>query len=597
MKTFTQWIESADGENEVKKADLERWVNMDSVGVIQASVEKLNKIAAKLGMSPITVQFKGKRKPEGMNQQQYDAYVNQHGVEPVEILVKVEGEAPRVGHHDFIATIESHIDPKTGQTVNQIKAVPGQQVPEKYRTGFQGQCDHCCTARDRKETFIVRDQRDGSFKVVGRNCLADFLRSDDLGTHIQWVQLMGALESGMEEGGWSGGGFKQEVITPIEFLKVAKAVIDKRGTYVKSQRPDDESPRESTKDTVLSIIRRNPFAGPRGDHRQFQRIEQLKAEFAHAKDIPDEEINKILDWLREQAQKPNPDGYWHNAFVISIKPMLGPGDFGTAASIPWSYKKATERIEAKKRPEFEAAAQPTWNKGDKITFKGTVIAQGSFDGQFGTTYIYTIKDDQNHLLKWFTGRDEMEKGKQYKITNAIVSDIGPDRYFKDQIVTKIKGNTGTRIADLSEPQMPEGEANNPLPHEKGYKVIKRGEPTLAKVKKDLVPQLEAKVKDAMDSMSWDERRTLLRGPETMVWHVIPLILAIEWEKFASASPEAAQSFEARYGYPVANWVRDMKDYFKTRDDLKQALTILGVAPPVQEESALAKLISRNWSAA
>lgn len=53
-----------------------------------------------------------------------------------------------------------------------LNAAPGKQIPEEYRTA-KPVCDHCETARHRKDTFIV--SKDGQTRRVGRNCLRDFL--------------------------------------------------------------------------------------------------------------------------------------------------------------------------------------------------------------------------------------------------------------------------------------------------------------------------------------------------------------------------------------------------------------------------------------
>ena len=88
--------------------------------------------------------------------------------------IVLDGFAPKVEGWKLIARLYH----QTGDTF--IFPAPGQEVPAEL-IKRDAQCEHC--GREwlrRNDTFIIEEvDNPGNFKQVGRNCLADFLRSTD----------------------------------------------------------------------------------------------------------------------------------------------------------------------------------------------------------------------------------------------------------------------------------------------------------------------------------------------------------------------------------------------------------------------------------
>lgn len=66
------------------------------------------------------------------------------------VEVEVAGESPKVNGWEFIATLEHD----EGDVL--VRAIPGVEVPEKYRQANPDDCDHCHMARKRSNTYILR---------------------------------------------------------------------------------------------------------------------------------------------------------------------------------------------------------------------------------------------------------------------------------------------------------------------------------------------------------------------------------------------------------------------------------------------------------
>src|SRR5260370_41641212 len=86
------------------------------------------------------------------------------------VLATVVGVCPRVNGWGFAATI-NHEDGG-----NILRVAPGFEVslPLQYRPAGTS-CEHCHTDPHRNYTYVLRHES-GSWKQVGRNCPADFLR-------------------------------------------------------------------------------------------------------------------------------------------------------------------------------------------------------------------------------------------------------------------------------------------------------------------------------------------------------------------------------------------------------------------------------------
>ena len=140
-------------------------LTLGAVARLRDKVDRLNNRAARLGLEPLTITV-GPAVP-----------VKRESPCGVDYTVwfcdtEVSGVAPRINGWEIVARIEFT---DSGNLVHVAPHI--ESVDNKYRT-IGNECHHCNTKRRRNDLVVIRHS-DGREKVVGRNCLADFIRTDD----------------------------------------------------------------------------------------------------------------------------------------------------------------------------------------------------------------------------------------------------------------------------------------------------------------------------------------------------------------------------------------------------------------------------------
>ena len=95
---------------------------------------------------------------------------------------------------EFVGTIEHSHEPGVE---NVIRNITSYKIPEKYWTAI-GNCDHCKTERNRKDTYIVRNVKTGEFKQVGKRCLEDYTGLD-AGIAAQYATYLRDLDMELQK--------------------------------------------------------------------------------------------------------------------------------------------------------------------------------------------------------------------------------------------------------------------------------------------------------------------------------------------------------------------------------------------------------------
>lgn len=158
--------------------------------------------------------------------------------------VTVEGSAPKFAGWSFLATLAHTPDG------NVVRSVPGFEVDAKVREGLPC-CDHCKTARNRRDTYVVRHE-DGRIMQVGSTCMKDFLgHADPHALTTQAELLLHAFDLVRN----SGGTGMNEVFrfNTLAFLEWVAAVVLKQGCYV-TRKVANESGRQATADIAYNAM-------------------------------------------------------------------------------------------------------------------------------------------------------------------------------------------------------------------------------------------------------------------------------------------------------------------------------------------------------
>jgi hypothetical protein len=348
--------------------------------VLRAGVAQLNKRAAKLGMAPVTVTA-GAPRSEFVTKS--DAYLANELRKVRWVLdVRLTGTVPVIAGFAFVAKLD-HLDGG-----NLVLRAPGYDGDlDGYRV-VGSRCQHCGLDRSRAATFLVRDES-GNIIQVGRQCLRDYTRTDDVEGAVKlfrcWSEFLKGF-SDTEEGGWGFGRWQPES-TPLDYLAAAVANIRLRGFHKSGS---DERSTRSFCDFICA-----PCPVDKGFKGDRELIKSWKA--MQPTDAQREQAAVVLAWVL--ASKDSSD-YMHNSRLACAERTVRERTEGILASLPVSYDKAMGREqERRERPE---AGPHVGTVGERITTKITVKLARGYESEFGTGVMLLMLDAQNSALKTFS---------------------------------------------------------------------------------------------------------------------------------------------------------------------------------------------------
>lgn len=345
---------------------------------LREKLAKLNKKALKLGGKPIELVDTGR-------------------IEDVQIKNDITGLVTRVNRYHYM-TLTGETPKFNGWTLgavvehttegNILRKAPG-VVAEltQFRTGAQ-HCDHCKQARHRIETFVVIHEN-GEQKLVGRNCLRDFLghqNPNQLASLAEIVFSVGELcEASENEGGYGGG---HELFYVDGFLTYAACVIRHLG-YVSSKRARESQEMGgnvcSTRQTAESWIR--PFKDAK-----------LGIDYHLPEDCDKEAALKakqyVLDTLGSKEAEALTD-FEHSLLVVCKCEAVDPKNAGILAYVPEYYARS---IEKEKTSALETYFGEPGKRMRNIPL--TYIKSTGFDSAYGYTYIHTFATLDGARILW-----------------------------------------------------------------------------------------------------------------------------------------------------------------------------------------------------
>jgi len=299
-----------------------------------------------------------------------------------------------VGIIDHAATAEGVI----------IRLVPGESVPESYRTAANT-CDHCKTARQRLETFVL--EREGIHQQVGRNCLADFLRMDpaDIVSAATWHKDLADIWEEAEGTAKAAHAMRYtvgylEVVAAVmrEYGWVSRAMVHAGEVRFGQQATANVAATANTKDgitvTVTDADRELARAAYRWGQELGSDITQTLTEYAHT----------VTQLLRES--------YFDTKYL------------GVVGSVVHAYKRNLERQQERAARDRFAAETAGSDHFGEIKQRGEYVfvmqTVRELDGEYGTTYLHTFSTPDGNVVKWFGSKlIEAEMGEEIRVKATI----------------------------------------------------------------------------------------------------------------------------------------------------------------------------------
>jgi fructose-specific component phosphotransferase system IIB-like protein len=319
-------------------------------------------------------------------------YVDADGNKAVNIVYKVmvDAVAPTIAGWTFVATIDH--SPSEGNLIRMVPNSGMESVPEKYRS-ISPICDHCGKIRNRRDTYLLRNDKTGELKQIGRQCIKDFIPgANNPELALVYAQLLsdvsGCLNNSEDSGGYDAGGSGPHINVRVFLANVSLMISINGWVSKKDSEMRDASP---TASVALSNM------------------------FAREKRIPYTEKDlKLADEAIEWAKNlPGKTDYEYNLSVLAKESHIEYRSTGMVASMIPGYLRFKEQ--EFKREEAKKALGPKTNEyignvGDRVkNIKATLYGFNSFNGNYGTTYLYKFRTEEGYTLVWFASEGAAEK--------------------------------------------------------------------------------------------------------------------------------------------------------------------------------------------
>jgi hypothetical protein len=434
---------------------------------LQDHVDHLQKRARKLNLEPVAIIELGR---------------TSHTIEGItfDILeIELTGRTPKLNGWEFVATIE-HGESTDGNVINVIRAMPGYNVPVEFRTRDRA-CDHCRAIRYRKDTYIVRNETTNEWKQVGSTCLRDYVGHKDAKRVAAYLQVcieffeelladdysiaaaLAEVFASRSQGGTGGMNIEPRYELP-HFLRLTARAIHHYGWTSKAKAREsydflydldfefDSSNSEASyahknltaTATVVSSTLLD-LANPR--RREFVRPEMRNA-------LPDEDIlvANTIEWAKTLPVDEIADNdYLANLNAIALQNELTWKSFGIAASMINAYQRTIAEKQAREQ-------RPTSKHFGEIKKRYSfdrleLVRVHSFEGYYGTTYIYTFEDEAGNVFVWFTANNWFNVGSIYT-GKATIKDHDVYRDVNQTIITRAKFEEIEMPASVEEADLP-----------------------------------------------------------------------------------------------------------------------------------------------
>lgn len=390
----------------------------EQAGKFQQKLDKLNRVAAKLGVEPITYKVLRKEMlPEKEGGKETGLFIET-------TIYEVTGKAPVLGGWTFAATVQhSHQLPivrKAGEF----------EIPQRYYTVDATLCEQCGVRRDRVDTYIVKNVDNEEFKIVGSNCLKDFLGHVSPQAIARWMEYLTDLE------GHLGGGFGEveRKVIPMNAFAAYVAREIRTNKFVSRKMKREAMVPDGTLTTGDIAV---------GD--------LLRAADSPYKVYPSADDNALAERAIEWMKKldPSKGDFYYNLTILAHAQMLEFRDIGMVAAGVFMYRKATEA-------KAESTDLNEWygKVGEKIDIPVKIVHTRMVDSAYGATQMFIFKHaETGQKFTWFSsgkGHDEVlskynSAEEKKKMTFQIVGKIKAHKTYKEEKQTALTRVKFTKV--------------------------------------------------------------------------------------------------------------------------------------------------------
>lgn len=351
---------------------------------LEGEIAKMNKRAVKLDCPPVVLTVvrvvTEKRKDQALGFE-YDFTIHE---------CTVEGVAPKLADWTMVAAVE----PVTNGEML-VREVPGQTCPAEYRT-TDLRCDHCNSIRRRNAIYVLRHDQHGH-KQVGRNCLADFLRTtnpESLLAGAEYLLDFSKMASDAEDEGWGMGGKRPERVVPTaHFVAAASVVMRKLGWVARSAARDDydgQGP-EATANIAWRICTQ-----PEDKYTKEMIVK-------HGLTVADGDVERAeaaLCWGRAIDPDNAASTYLHDLGVCCRQEYVVWKTGGYVASVLGAHNRALAKELAAKAVASTSPKAHVGKVKERSVFDLTIVGTHPYSTDFGPKVLVRFNDDRGNVLVW-----------------------------------------------------------------------------------------------------------------------------------------------------------------------------------------------------
>lgn len=385
---------------------------------------KLNKVAKKLSLSPVTATILETYEKKRVNEIGFDVFYNVHKVEII-------GESPIIEGWAFLAVINH--DKDLDRTF--VRSVPGaESIPEQYYTADHRQCDHCHVFRNRNDVFVLKNEETGQYQQVGRSCLKDFLGHANPNVIAGYLEDLLRISSPSseedEEEGWGSDGRMTWAFDLVDMLAVTSAIIRKHGWVSKKEAMGSYDPSK-----VATSISVTDFMLPT--------TSEAIAEWKRTIEVTKKDEERAANAIAYAKELKDQGEYAYNVRTLAEVERVTPKNFGIACSMIPLYDKEASRRVARATKVNEWLGQ----LGNKIEVVGTIVSVIYKDSNYrfgGSSYaIVKFEDAEGRQIVWFASDpnkysdDVLECGNRLNI-RATVKKLDEYNGTKQTVITRAK---------------------------------------------------------------------------------------------------------------------------------------------------------------
>jgi len=355
-----------------------------AMGMLQQKLDKLSKKAKKAGTSDIKLVRVARRTEEDGTQI---------------CIVAVEGEPVKYEGYTFMGRLDHNIDPSGDSNI--VYMMPGEELNETQRS-LGADCNHCGWKRNRKDTFILRKDEDGSTIQVGRTCLKDFFGHDpaELVRRAQYITRV-IDECRNAEHPSEAYLVNRRTVDLVTFLAYVVSAVEENG-WTSGKDAFGDPGKKSSRDQAADTMFHWPYPDPA------ERPTKEQVEYAE----------KVVAWVT--TLDPNKSDFNFNMTQLAKIEIIDYKSTGIVAAMVFCYNRHLEN-EVKKaaNPKDDlTGSEYQGEEKERLQLDVTVLSSRWHEGQFGSYSITRMLSADGNLFVSF-GQYHADPGTTVTIRGTV----------------------------------------------------------------------------------------------------------------------------------------------------------------------------------